>query len=257
VADGRRQRGGAAQSDDWRLVADRLFVYPAPNGLDGLCHLRVFECTRGRARPVVIVGGLTDEIGSRSITNSCEWIAAAVQEEYFPNGRRFDFVEHHPDQVSGEQTPTFALVRMARSGRARAWWRRRAASREPQGASTPTGHALVVVDKEGAASHRLDGPPTPPAWEFSAPRWESIEYQTMGAHRVALGPLPGVELRTWPRERYTAYSLAGEEGALMARGLGERNRRRADQLVGSAEAYSHAPADAVVDIGPDPQAPPA
>jgi len=61
---GRWLGGGSA---GWRLVFDGVFAYQAPNGFDGVCHLRFFDSGSWRQRPVVIAGQLSDQAGSCSV----------------------------------------------------------------------------------------------------------------------------------------------------------------------------------------------
>ena len=63
--------------------------------------------------------------------------------------------------------------------------------------------------------------------------------------------LPGVKLRVWPVGDYTAYAVAGEEGALPAVDAAQANRERAAELIGAVEAVSEAPGDAIVDVSTD------
>jgi hypothetical protein len=85
-----------------------VFAYRAPNGFDGVCHLRVFEPAARRERPVVIVGELSDQAGACSIVNAEEWIAAQVQDTFFLDGRAFVYVEHHPEMSSVCSSGEFA-----------------------------------------------------------------------------------------------------------------------------------------------------
>ena len=63
--------------------------------------------------------------------------------------------------------------------------------------------------------------------------------------------LPGVKLRVWPTEDYTAYAVAGEEGALPAADAAQANSERAAGLTAAVEGVTDAPSDAIVDISAD------
>lgn len=67
------------------LTHDRLLTYQGLHGMDGLCHVRVYE-QPGRL-PVVIAGVLDDNPGT-SVTNAVEMAAQAVKARFFADGRR-------------------------------------------------------------------------------------------------------------------------------------------------------------------------
>jgi hypothetical protein len=250
---GRVWRWRRGSSAGWGLVSDRVFAYRAPNGFDGVCHLRVFESGARRERPVVIVGELSDQAGACSIVNAVDWIAAQVQDTFFPDGRAFVYVEHHPETITGLPQPTFAVVQLERS--------RSSGERSPDGSAPGSSSAgasvqqrqVVVVTEEGAESHALPNAPAAPAWgwEFRALRREPLSVHPLAGGRVGLDLLPGVQVRVWPVEGYTAYALAGEEGALPSVRAAEGNRERVAKLTGAGEAVAEAPPKAIVDISTD------
>jgi hypothetical protein len=249
---GRFWRWWRGRSAGWELVSDRVFSYRAPNGFDGVCHLRVFESGARRERPVVIVGELSDQAGACSIVNADDWIAAQVQDTFFGDGRRFVYVEHHPETITGVPEPTFAVVQLERSRtpgkRARA---KRA--RESTSAGASVQQQLVVVTEEGAESHAVPKAAAAPAWgwTFRALRREALTVHPLGRGRVGLDVLPGVQVRVWPVEGYTAYAVAGEEGALPSVRAAERNRERIAKLTGAVDAVTGAPPEAILDITTD------
>ena len=53
-------------------------------------------------------------MGSCSIVNADEWIAAQVQESFFADGREFVYIEHHPQTVTEQPEPTFDVVELQR-----------------------------------------------------------------------------------------------------------------------------------------------
>jgi hypothetical protein len=63
--------------------------------------------------------------------------------------------------------------------------------------------------------------------------------------------LPGVQVRVWPVEAYTAYAVAGEEGALPSVRAAEDNRERVAKLTGAVEAVTEAPPEAILDVSTD------
>jgi hypothetical protein len=240
---GRFRRWRRGSSAGWELAIDRVLAYRAPNGFDGVCHLRLFE-PGGRGQwPVVIVGELSDHAGACSIVNADEWIAAQVQDGCFADGRRFVYVEHHAETIIGVPEPTFDVVHLERARR-------------------PAGHAqgdtsgesrVVVMTEEGAESHAIPNPPATPAWGwmFRAIRREPLAVHELGGGGVALDLLPGVEVRVWPTGSYTAYAVAGEEGALPLVHAADANSERADGLTGAVDAVGEAPTDAILEISTD------
>jgi hypothetical protein len=238
-------RGGSA---GWRLVSDGVFGYQAPNGFDGVCHLRIFDSGSRRRRPVVIAGQLSDRAGSCSIVNADEWIAAQVQESFFADGREFVYVEHHPETVTGRPEPTFDVVKLER--------RRRPSKGSPAkdvSGGAPVQPQMVVVTEEGAETHSMPNVPAVPEWEWE---FRALRRPPLSVHRadrsyVEVDLLSGVELRAWPTEDYTAYAVAGEEGALAMAAAAEANSKRAAEAAGAAEAVGDAPSDAIVEVPAD------
>ncbi len=225
-----------------------MFAYRAPNGFDGVCHLRVFEPAARRVRPVVIVGELSDQAGACSIVNADEWIAAQIQDTFFPDGRQFVYVEHHPETITSVPEPTYDVVQLERV--------RNSTRRGDESASVgEAGQSRVVVmTEEGAESHALPSAPIMPAWRwmFRAVSREPLAVHPLAAGRVGLDVLPGVEVRVWPTADYTAYAVAGEEGALPLARAADANRERADGLIGAVDAVTEAPPEAILDISTDP-----
>jgi hypothetical protein len=238
-------RGGSA---GWQLVWDGVFGYQAPNGFDGVCHLRIFESGARRKRPVVIAGQLSDQAGACSIVNADEWIAAQVQESFFADGREFVYIEHHPQTVTGRPEPVFDVVELQR--------RRtpgRGSSGEDVSGEAGVQRQVVVVTEEGAETHALPEVPWELAWgwTFRALRRPPLAVHRAGGSHVEVDLLPGVKLRVWSVEDYTAYAVAGEEGALPAADAGKANRERAAGLIGAVEGVTGAPSDAIIDVRTD------
>jgi hypothetical protein len=228
-------------------VSDGVFAYLAPNGFDGVCHLRVFDSGSRRQRPVVIAGQLSDQAGACSIVNADEWIAAQVQESFFADGREFVYIEHHPQTITGRPEPTFDLVKLERV--------RKAGRRPASGGGSESGSArrqLVVVSEEGGEAHSMPNVPAAPRWEWElrALRRPPLSVRELGSGRVGLDLLAGVELSVWPAEDYTAYAVAGEEGALAMAAAAQSNSERAAGAIEAAEAVGDASPGAIVDVHP-------
>ena len=98
-----------------RLPHETLISYRGFHGIDGLCHVRVFEAP-GRL-PVVIAGALDDNTGT-SITNAVEMVAAAIKQKLFPEGREFELIEHYPGSLRDGSKPSFTRVRFQHPHRA-------------------------------------------------------------------------------------------------------------------------------------------
>lgn len=242
---GRGQRGGSA---GWLLVSDGVFPYHAPNGFDGVCHLRVFESGARRQRSVVIAGQLSDQAAACSIVNADEWIAAQVQESFFADGREFVYIEHHPQTVTEQPEPTFDIVEL----------QRRRTPSQGSSAVDASGEAgvpqqVVVVSEEGAETYSVPNAPAAPEWEweFKALRRPPLVVHRVDGSHVEVDVLPGVKLRVWPTEDYTAYAVAGEEGALPTADAAQANSERAAKLIEAVEGVTDAPSDAIVDVRPD------
>jgi hypothetical protein len=90
-----------------KLTHDRLLTYPGRFGIDGLCHIRVYQ-QDGRL-PVVIAGGLDDNPGT-SVTNAIETVAHEVKRTLFADGREFRLIEHYPTQINQLPPPSFMLL---------------------------------------------------------------------------------------------------------------------------------------------------
>jgi hypothetical protein len=196
----------------------------------------------------VIVGELSDQAGACSIVNAEEWIAAQVQDTFFPDGRRFVYVEHHAETITGVPGPTFDVLHLERARNSTKRWDKSAS------ADAPGESRIVVMTEEGAETHAIPTPPTTPAWKwmFRAMRREPLAAHPLGAGRVALDVLPGVQVRVWPTADYTAYTVAGEEGALPLARAADANRERAEGLVGAVDAVTETSPEAILDISTDP-----
>jgi hypothetical protein len=64
-------------------------------------------------------------------------------------------------------------------------------------------------------------------WEFRALRRPPLAVHRVDGSHVEVDLLPGVELCVWPTEDYTAYAVAGEEGALAMAAAARANSARA------------------------------
>lgn len=91
------------------IAYDGLLCYPGYEGMDGLCHVRLYV-PRGRwRRPVAIVGGLDDNPGT-SITGAAEAVRAQIGRRLPAARRHVRIVEHYPQGLAGGG-PSFELLR--------------------------------------------------------------------------------------------------------------------------------------------------
>lgn len=196
----------------------------------------------------MIVGELSDQAGACSIVNADEWIAAQIQDTVFPDGRPFVYVEHHPETITGVAEPTFDVVHLERARNSTG----RGGESAPAGAMGES--PVVTMTEEGADTHALPSAPIMPAWgwTFRALRREPLVVHPLATGRVGLDVLPGVEVRVWPTADYTAYTVAGEEGALPLARAADANWERADGLIGAVDAVTETPPEAILDISTDP-----
>jgi hypothetical protein len=91
--------------------------------------------------------------------------------------------------------------------------------------------------------------PAMPAWRwvFTEVSREPLAIHRLDDDRVGLDILPGVAVRVWPLEDYTAYAVAGEEGLLPSTRTGQANSERIAQLTGIADMMNEIPTDAILD----------
>lgn len=73
-------------------TSEHLLPYPGIAGMDGLCHIRLYEAP-GRT-PVVIVGQLDDNPGT-AINNAIETIAGLIHARILHDGREFQLITYH------------------------------------------------------------------------------------------------------------------------------------------------------------------
>ena len=91
------------------IAYDGLLSYPGYEGMDGLCHVRLYVPRRRWHRPVAIVGGLDDNPGT-SITGAAEALRTQVRRRLPAARRRLQIVEHYPEGLAGGG-PSFELLR--------------------------------------------------------------------------------------------------------------------------------------------------
>ena len=75
-----------------QLASERLLSYPGIAGMDGLCHIRVYEASG--ENPVVIVGQLDDNPGT-AVNNAIETIAGLIHAGVLSDGREFQLITYH------------------------------------------------------------------------------------------------------------------------------------------------------------------
>ena len=180
-----------------QLTRELLLAYPGLHGLDGLCHLRVYE--QPDHLPVVIAGALDDNPGS-STTNAIARLAAAVQASQFPGGRGFRLIEHYPGTLDKRSIPTYALVH----------FEQHPAHAQPHNGSRHTGTLATLGGEASRARDRRVG------GNFSNPRWETID---------DVEELLECTVAIWAPGFYTAGAVAGEEGERLRSLLAENANR--------------------------------
>ena len=168
----------------YQLVRDEVQAFDTPKGCPGVFHLRLFRA-RFR-RPVAVCGELTDNPGP-SITNAIESVAERVAE--LVGTRPFRLVEHYPwtgASPKDEARPSYSLITFS--------------GRKPE-PIIPAG--ICVVSDEGVENLR----PLPSPDSFRGPRWSALALSP----EPFLGP--GIELRAWPPNEYTAANIGGAQAA--------------------------------------------
>jgi hypothetical protein len=189
-----------------QLTQDSLVTYQGLNGMDGMCHVRVYA-QAGRM-PVVIVGQLEDNPGS-IVDYAIEMIAATVQGMLFRDGREFQLVRYYPAGAC-YGGPRFSLVE----------FRHRSVSEDPSSPSHYTGE-LLAADDDGQVYEIARGEPK--EGTFRDPSWTQLDN---------VEGLIGCAVEIWPEGEYTAARLFGEQGeqlraqlAANARAQGKRFAR--------------------------------
>jgi hypothetical protein len=187
-----------------QLTHEQLLPFQGLHDIDGLCHVRVYE-QNGRL-PVVIAGELDDHPGTK-ISNGIEMVAHAVKQEFFPDGREFLLVEHHPGLLLDGGKPTFQLVHLSHAD----------STGRPQELGASAG-ILVLCDDDGnqaVIGRSLVG-------NFRDPSWSTI---------ASIESVAGCTVKTWPKGRYTARAIAGLRGEYRCRQVAARGRDAADRLI--------------------------
>jgi hypothetical protein len=183
-----------------QLTRELLLAYPGLHGLDGLCHLRVYE--QPGQSPVAIAGALDDNPGS-SPTNAITLLAAAVQTSQFPNGRPFRLIEHYPGTLDGRQIPTYTLVHFERCY---------VHSRPRENSDLAGTVASLDEETSTAGTRRIE-------MDFREPHWETI-------HDIE--ELLQCAVTVWAPGAYTAGAIGGDEGERL-RSLLTENANRAGE----------------------------
>lgn len=183
-----------------QLQHELLLTYPGIGGAEGICHLRAYE--HADARPVVIVGELTDNPGT-FVPNAIENIAAAVQRLLYADGREFQLIQHRPpdeflavtfDHISPSDNP-----------------------RDPS--HRPETVVIVGPDDDiqripGSARHG----------DFRNPKWTRMDM---------IETLTGGPVQRWDPTEYTAVALGGSTGELLRESVANRARAAGSAFGGS------------------------
>ena len=179
------------------LTRELLLAYPGLHGLDGLCHLRVYE--QPGQLPAAIAGALDDNPGS-SPTNAITMLAAAVQHSQFPDRRGFRLIEHYPGTLDGRGIPTYALVHFER---------RSVHAQSHEDSHRAGAVALLSGETTGAGEARAER-------DFLNPRWETID---------DIEALVQCTVAVWAPGFYAAGAIAGDEGERLRSLLAENANR--------------------------------
>jgi hypothetical protein len=161
----------------------------------------------------VIAGNLDDNPGT-SIQTGIEMVADAIRRNIVTGGREFELIEHFP--AAWAIRPTYSWVRFE-------WcsWHK-----DVEDADT-----IVKTHPDGTTlAYHYD----PRQGNFRDPKWEPIQDidQQLGCH-----------LQIWPRDQYTAHTLAGEQGEKLCHETGQYARefwRRAEKTRAGNPLASHA-----------------
>jgi hypothetical protein len=194
------------------LTRELLLPYQGLNGLDGLCHIRIYE--QPGQLPIVLAGALDDNPGT-PITHSITMLAASIQHSQFPDGREFRLIEHHPNTLDGRGIHTYALVH----------FEHRAVDERPLDATHHPG-AVVVLGEDTATATATATAATSVSrgaaidGDFREPRWEPVQ---------DIEELLGCAVAVWAPGRYTAGTVGGDEGERL-RSLLAENANRVGEL---------------------------
>jgi hypothetical protein len=188
------------------LTRELLLPYQGIDGLDGLCHIRIYE--QPGQPPLVLSGALEDNPGT-PITNAITTLAAAIQHSQFPDGREFHLIEHHPDTLDRRAIPTYALVHFAHRA-----VDPRAIDEHPLDGAHHAG--TVVVPGENIATATAGSRDAVIASDFREPHWEHVE---------DIEELLGCAVAVWAPGRYTAGAIGGDEGEHLRSLLAENANR--------------------------------
>jgi hypothetical protein len=189
------------------LTRELLLSYQGLNDFDGLCHIRVYE--QPGQQPIVIAGALDDNPGT-SITNAIEMVAASVQRSQFSDGHEFQLIEHYPDTIHRQGTPTYALIH----------FEHRAIHEHPDNPANHAGAIVILGDEpsEQATVSRgkeIEG-------DFRDPRWEPIR---------DIEELLDCEVKAWRPGNYTDRAVAGEQGERLRSKLAETAHRTRESIL--------------------------
>lgn len=164
-----------------QLTSEGLLPYPGIAGMDGLCHIRVYQ-TPGRT-PVVIVGQLDDNPGT-AINNAIETIAGLINTQVLDDGREFQLITYH--NTGG---PPYSHVTFEH---------RPLGDHQPE----PSDYDSQTIITNGTHATMINGNQI--IGDFRNPAWQHVpDISTILGH-TPVEPIPG---------EYTAESVAGTDGA--------------------------------------------
>jgi hypothetical protein len=200
-----------------RLTHEQLLAYPGNWGVDGLCHIRLYE-QDGR-RPAVIAGQLDDNTGT-AVSIAIERIAHEITRQILTDGREFELIEHHPPHWLDPATATYSRVE----------FKHRHTHENPEDpAHIQT--TLVLIDTDQTATCHTTTKPG----DFRDPSWHPI---------ADIETYLDCPLRIWPRGDYTAANVAGEQGHQIHEQVKTRAKAAAERLCAELQTTIEGPASA-------------
>jgi len=169
------------EGERMQLASEGLLTYPGISGINGLCHIRVYE--KPGCGPVVIVGQLEDNPGT-AVNNAIETIAGHVQGTVINDGREFELITYHNLGGSPYSRVDFQI---------------RSAGTPP---ADPSEQAEQYILIDGNETVTIYG--STYVGDFREPTWHHLQ-----DINHSLGTTP----REWERGEYTAQSVYGPAGA--------------------------------------------
>lgn len=180
-----------------QLALECLLAFPGLNGINGVCHIRVYEQPGWRL--VVIAGELADNPGT-FIPNAVEQLAYTIHTELLTDGQEFQLIQHRPPDE-------FRAVD----------FQHQRTSEDP--ANPIHRQSTTVIITPDQEWHEIPGPAKP--GDFRDPHWTTID---------AIDTLIGASIERYEPQEYTAANIAGQAGQQLIDRVAARNQQVADEL---------------------------